>query len=280
MQFQVVNVTPAMAKEWLSNNGKNRKVSAPHVRRLAVSMAGGHWVLNGQTISFDDSGRLLDGQHRLTAVVESGVTVPMAVAVGVSDPEAFKSYDGTALKRGAHQVAQMMGVKSPNEVTAGARVVMCWEESKNTKHFGSLLKAGLREVRHDALADKAQEIEPEYHHAYSILNKSLMRASGAGTLLVAMVVIFNRVDPVATASFCKKISNGVFDSSDDPCLQLRDRIISGRRSIKPHDWKLLLAALTIKSFNYHKKGLPLKMLRWRTEGANPEPFPAISGAPK
>lgn len=74
-----VNVTPDLAAKWLEGNVLNRPLKQAHVDRLAREMKAGRWLLTHQGIAFDVSGCLIDGQHRLWAVVESGVTVPLRV---------------------------------------------------------------------------------------------------------------------------------------------------------------------------------------------------------
>ena len=79
---QVVKMTisPTMALNWLEHaNTHNRNVSYAHVKRLARDMKHGHWVLTHEGIAFDPRGVLLDGQHRLWAIVEADVAVTMHV---------------------------------------------------------------------------------------------------------------------------------------------------------------------------------------------------------
>lgn len=76
----VMNVTPAMADAWISEcNSHNRKLVDAHVDRLAREMKAGRWRLTHQGIAFSTNRVLLDGQHRLWAIVLSGVTVPLRV---------------------------------------------------------------------------------------------------------------------------------------------------------------------------------------------------------
>jgi len=78
-------VTPAMAANWLEHaNNHNRNVSDQVVRRYARDMKAGHWRLTHQGIAFDPAGVLIDGQHRLWAVVESDTPVEMHVWFNVS----------------------------------------------------------------------------------------------------------------------------------------------------------------------------------------------------
>jgi len=280
MQFKVMQVTPEIAASWLDNNGMNRKISKAHTSKLADVMNRGKWVLNGQSISFDENGRLLDGQHRLSAVVMSGKTVQMTIALGVSDPEAFKSYDGVALKRGAHQVAAMMGVNNSNRVAAIARIIIAWEESATTEEFSRNLRHGATSSAPDEVAEKACEIQDEAEAADSMANCSAVQRSGSRATVISMIVIFARIDPVSTASFCHKLKSGLFTSDKDPVFLLRDRLMSSDKTHSGKNWKVYMVALIIKAFNAHRKGKEMGVLRWRTEGSCPEGFPRINGAAK
>lgn len=72
-------VTPALAKQWLEKNTNNRNVNFAKVKKMAKDMREGHWDTTHQGIAIATDGTLVDGQHRLMAVVESGVTVRMNV---------------------------------------------------------------------------------------------------------------------------------------------------------------------------------------------------------
>lgn len=76
----VVTVTPKIAKEWLERNAvNNRKINPNRVRMYAEDMRSGNWKLTHQGVAFDADGQLIDGQHRLAAVVKSGVSVRMLI---------------------------------------------------------------------------------------------------------------------------------------------------------------------------------------------------------
>ena len=80
---ETVLVTPAMAEVWLTKNVRNRKIRKARVKAFARDLVNGNWTFNPQPISFGVDGTLLDGQHRLTAVVESGVSAYMVIWVNV-----------------------------------------------------------------------------------------------------------------------------------------------------------------------------------------------------
>jgi hypothetical protein len=75
-----MTITPDMARRWLeAANTRNRTMSMPHCERMARDMRDGRWVLTHEGIAFSSNGRLLDGQHRLQAIVMAGVPVDMFV---------------------------------------------------------------------------------------------------------------------------------------------------------------------------------------------------------
>lgn len=87
-------VTPAMARKWLRENDGNRPLRASVVAGLLAAYKRGEWKITHQGIAFSPSGRLLDGQHRLSFVAElsAGESVPMNVSYDM-DESAFEALD-------------------------------------------------------------------------------------------------------------------------------------------------------------------------------------------
>lgn len=83
MDLLVETITPKQAQKYLQFNTNNRHLRKTLVSQYAKDMALGNWKLTHQGVAFNCDGTLLDGQHRLAAIVESGVTVQMLVARGV-----------------------------------------------------------------------------------------------------------------------------------------------------------------------------------------------------
>ena len=85
MGTKIIDVTPEVANYWLTTKAKNRNISGPTVNKYAWDMANGKWELNHQGIAFDSNGQLIDGQHRLNAIIKSGTTIRIPVTVGASE---------------------------------------------------------------------------------------------------------------------------------------------------------------------------------------------------
>ena len=77
---ETVTVTPEMAARWLSNNPHNRRINEARVNELCEKIRSGKWKPS-PPIEVFDTGRLWNGQHRLTAIVQTGCAVEMRVRV-------------------------------------------------------------------------------------------------------------------------------------------------------------------------------------------------------
>lgn len=85
-------ISPEKAAKYLTFNTGNRNIRKGAVTTLSAAIARGEWKVTHQGIAFSDAGRLIDGQHRLSAVVMSGMTVQMMVSRGIPD-ESFMVLD-------------------------------------------------------------------------------------------------------------------------------------------------------------------------------------------
>lgn len=118
----VVMVDPEMASRWLDRNDNNRNARAAIVAAYARDMKAGQWKITGDAIRFSKDGRLLDGQHRLHAVIRSGKTIAMFVVRGLDD-DAQLVMD-TGAKRTAADAFNLQGAKASVGLAAGARLAI------------------------------------------------------------------------------------------------------------------------------------------------------------
>lgn len=80
---EFVIVTPQDATRILARNEGNRKLRNAVVGKYTAIIAAGNWQLSPQPIIIADTGRVLDGQHRLVAVERSGVALPFTIISNV-----------------------------------------------------------------------------------------------------------------------------------------------------------------------------------------------------
>jgi len=108
-----VLVTPEIASHMLENNFHNRNVRQHRVDDYARQMQDGHWKKSGNTISIGPDGRLLNGQHRLWAVVESGVTQQFVIVLEESN-DIYEVFD-TGLNRQAIDILKVKEITQGNQ---------------------------------------------------------------------------------------------------------------------------------------------------------------------
>lgn len=90
----LMTITPVMASNWLEHaNTNNRAVSESYVRLLARDMIEGRWKITHEGLAFDPHGMLLDGQHRLRAIITAGLPIQMHVWFNIT-PEALEVING------------------------------------------------------------------------------------------------------------------------------------------------------------------------------------------
>ncbi len=94
MKTELMLVTPKMAREWLNKNTSNRPLRPNVVSGLMSAFQRGEWKVTHQGIAFGVSGRLLDGQHRLSFIAElpEKSVVPINVTTG-QDDDTFDAID-------------------------------------------------------------------------------------------------------------------------------------------------------------------------------------------
>lgn len=126
---EIVRMTPEMAKKYLENNfEKNRSIKAYKVDQYASDMMSGRWDINAcDPIMISETGKLLNGQHRLTALVKTGRTLIMEVRTNVPE-ESYVNMDQGACRT----ISEMIDIKQPASVSAVARIEYCLKYSNGT----------------------------------------------------------------------------------------------------------------------------------------------------
>lgn len=127
MNIELISIDPEQAKTWLATNRENnRNISKALVNRLAADMIRNQWHVTGEAIKFDTEGRLIDGQHRLSAIVASKKTVQMYVVRDLA-PETMYVID-TGKSRSAGDALKIAGHNGfSNDAAALARKILAFQ---------------------------------------------------------------------------------------------------------------------------------------------------------
>jgi hypothetical protein len=127
--IQIETIDPEKAKAYLATQTKNRHVTDFHLMSLVRDMKNGRWHFNGDPIRFDKAGKLIDGQHRLNAVILSGKAQKFVVMRDLPN-EAFDTID-TGRKRITADYLSMAGHHYPQVVSSAARWYLAFKRFGN-----------------------------------------------------------------------------------------------------------------------------------------------------
>ena len=125
MRSYLVEVTPEKATDLLKDREHQRSLNQNWVTTLSRDMRAGRWQPTPQGLILDEDGRLLDGQHRLSAVVRAGVPVQFWITEG-ADPGMFKHLDGGRARSMADRL-KISGYADPSQLAAITRKVFSWQ---------------------------------------------------------------------------------------------------------------------------------------------------------
>ena len=145
MKVEKVNLTPAMAEEFLTNNEGNRSVRKNKVTKYAYQMANNQWIPNSDPIRFDVENNLIDGQHRLKAAIMSETTLVDTIVVSGLSRQAYTTIDDGIVRKVGDILARE-NIPNANEVGSLARWMIVIErgsDPRTTHQHGQVTKTDI-----------------------------------------------------------------------------------------------------------------------------------------
>ena len=216
---EVVRITAALATEWLEGNTHNRPINDRCVGDMARDIKNGKWHLTHQGIAFDKAGVLIDGQHRLYAVVEAGMDAVMLVTYGLP-LETQIVIDG-GVPRLAHHFLHLT-----DKV-----------EKRKLREKVGCLRAMLKGVAGDNVRMTHQELEVAYHRweepvtfAVEAFEKHVLRVTQSSVFaVVARAATSKNISRDDLKRFANILCHGAISSKkyERTALQLRDVLLVG-----------------------------------------------------
>lgn len=259
-------ITPEIAAGWLANNPRNRSLVRQRVQDYARRILRAEWRLNGEAVKLAVDGSLLDGQHRLAAVVEAGkinpkVSVPMFVVTGL--PAETQDTMDQGMKRTTANILQIHGFIDPNVLAATGQ--LCWGYSSGVLD---------RKTAADRRASSTQilgfvEDNRESLSGAVIRGRSLRRYLPVTISTAAAAYwIIAPVDSRDAAEFWLKLQTGENLPSGSGPLVLRNRLMREATQPRKPETRQILAAF-VKAWNAYRQERPISLLVWKDN----EPFP-------
>lgn len=265
MKSEIREITPSIAKEMLKRNANNRPLKEGHVKLLSKSMKNGEWLFDGQPIRFSEGGTLLDGQHRLSAIVDSKIPQNLLIITGI-EKEAFKVMD-TGKNRSGSDCVAIEGYSNPNEVAASVKTIL--NIKNNITTAGGNSKVTNTQILKWLESNGGETFITNTKKSIS-LSVNFSRILSASTIN-SFWYLFAEKNVEQAEAFISKLCYGLGLETNSPIYVLRKKLMDDKLSFKkiPRRSKY---AMIIKAWNLFRKGKECKSLRWSPEN---EDFPSI-----
>jgi hypothetical protein len=264
----IKEVSPRMAQDLLGRNQRNRPVRVSHVRQLAEAMASGRWDFNGESIKIADDGTLIDGQHRLLALRDAGVSLPMVIVEGLPVP--VQDTVDTGRRRKLSDVLFIAGYPDSNALATALNALHRYRE---TGSFGATSSPTIRE------ALDLVEREPTIVESVRVARRVTKEIRGPIGVFAACHHVFAMVDQSAADEFFLRLQLGDELERGDPIFHLRRHVLRTRQDRAYAKRPQHMGALTFKAFNLWRSGEQVELLTYKSGGPNPERFPDLDDAP-
>lgn len=256
-------ITPEMAVEMLDANRLNRPLDQNTINRIVRQITKGLWKFNGDTIKISADRDILDGQHRLWAVIEAKRPIETLIAFGVSC-EAFDTIDTLRKFRTLGDTIALEG------------------QVRYRAHIGTALswliryEQGILETYKTPIHKIENSDIKEAFRANPNIVQAVSRTAPMRRLVnVPIMAFFYYVLSMQNAGLAEQMVETLIDPSrtkiTHPYYLLRAYFASDLTKKDP----VKTIALMIKSSNAVYNNANLTRLEWTPQGKSPDRFPVL-----
>lgn len=242
MKVRRAFVTPALAQKILTLNPtviaeganlserdaedyqRNRNITKTQVDKWKRVLAAGRWKLTHEGIAISNTLKLLDGQHRLTAIAESEAGAEFLIFVGV-DEATFKVI-GQGKARTAADALSTVGATDTFKLSAAARLIYVYlsPDRQNWRRTP---------VTNDEALELVQQERTSIHESMNFANRLVKTVPIVHSAATAAHFLLNRKhggagNPHVQAFFDGLLKNRRLDEMD-PRVKLDAYLANARR---------------------------------------------------
>lgn len=245
---EVTAITPSDATNWLRANTKNRPVRKRHVEFLANEIKNGNWQVNGQAIIIADNEQVLDGQHRLLAIIDAGIPIKSMVVYGIPEA-AFATIDTGAVRTSADALC-LHFQDYPQHVVKAVATAVPWVKQLER---GSMHK-GAKKISNTEVITYARDHLTMFERAITLLHypkDNRPMSVGLGTALYEYVA---RKDEERADKFFESLYTGENLERDDVEYVLRAAFAKDSQRITSKLPAHVKMRMAIKAWNWRRRG--------------------------
>jgi hypothetical protein len=273
IHYEKLDVNARLAKKFLEKErvpeagvkGTNRKHGDRTVQEYAEAMLRGEWELTHQGIAFNEKDEMVDGGHRLRAVIladqtKPGIKVPFMVASGLS-ASAMAAMD-IGRRRVPSDFLRMAGEVNTPTLGGIIRLAYCYYNVEWV-HTETWSRHRITPRMQEDFLDENPMLRDAVYETFAL--KRLFKSSALGAFWFIAKVERPDVD---VDSFLEQLRTGELLTQGDPALKLRELMLNAKAAMRRFEASEELALL-IKAFNRWIRGETVKQLSFRTDEAFP-----------
>ena len=211
-------ITPEIAKRFLENNPINRRASEVKIKEYALDMLNNDFLFAGHTVCLSDTGKLLDGQQRLMACVQTNK--PFHTILVENLPEEVIRVIDSGKKRTYADQLKMDGYKKPGLLAASIKMLTLIAR-KNPKDAGYYTTTQLNQVlkKHPFIVESVDRGSNTFKKADPILSAIHYIANYTGHE--------HKAD-----QFIETWKGGVKNYENDPIVYIREKLYEDLGKVK------------------------------------------------
>lgn len=262
---EIITLTPELATSLLEHNNLNRPLNDQHMQRIARQITDGKWKFNGDTIKVAETGDVLDGQHRLWAVIESKQSVETILVRGIAR-DAFATIDTLRKPRSGSDILALNGATRHRNYAASAlQWLIRWQ------------RGCIEDYRAPQNRVENSDVEESFKHNPGIL-RAVERSAGLRSLANPSIMGFfyyaltNR-DAELAERLMVTLESPAGVGVNDPFFRLRAYFLADHHKLKS---PIVTIALCIKAANAAHSNQKVQVLSWKNQGNTPEKFPKLA----
>lgn len=262
VEFMNVELDKKDAKKLLLGNENNRHLNTYLINKYLRLMNTNKWVLNGETIKLGIEGgsyHLLDGQHRLSAIMKADNPIKVSLALGLK-PDHFKTID-TGRARSAGDILKIAGYKNVHCLSAAARWLLTYQQDQNLNWTS--------EISPEDILDSLKRW-PKMVHFPPVAERFRFLVQPSITAFIMYVT--QSIDPDLSHDFFIQIEYGEHLKKKSPILEFRTIMMRYRKQQTLLDKRYALAYY-INTWNAYYNDVEVVTIKWKSG----TPFPEIEG---
>ena len=252
-----IMLTPERAAKYLKLMAPNRKIRSGHLEYIKRNLSQDTYTLSPNPIVFDRLGRLIDGQHRCQAVVDTGISIPVMKSVGW--PVKVQQVIDHNAPRCLRDTLTFMD--ETNTSSRSALLKLIWQYENNPEGHWNAVKPTENECleileRDRELIDRVLEIK-----------RSLDRIRGRKEAALCFY-LFLKKDASAAEEFYMQLLTGAHLQVGNPVIPLRAYLLTAENRTHLACHKNI--GTIIHAWNSWRTGRELKTIRFYANRDLPE----------